>query len=119
MPYFFSDFGLAQTVVSVKEPCGVVATSPYQLVGWMANDGGVLIDAKNNGNTTIALIQCQGRNNRSLGLVDVECNNGREIIFRCVMDTESDNLVVSLFFRQEETTFIFELEGIIPISLLF
>ena len=71
----------------------------------MPTDGGVFIDARNNGNMTIPWIQCRGRNNYwRLGELVVECSNMDEIIL--LWDTKRRNLIVGIRFRQMAKTFI-------------
>ena len=78
----------------------------------MPTDGGVFIDARNNGNMTIPWIQCRGRNNHwRLGELVVECSNMDEIIL--LWDTKRRNLIVGILFRQMATRFNFTVEGIL------
>ena len=97
------------TDVIIRAPCGFVAKAEHELNEWMPNDGGVFINAKDNGNS---LIQCKRTNNWTLGVLAVKCHDRNKIVLRCVMDAKCSGLMVHLVFRQMETTFFFTIKGI-------
>ena len=68
------------TDVIIRAQCEFVAKAEHELNEWMPNDGGVFINAKDNGNATISLIQCKRTNNWTLGVLAVKCHDRNKIV---------------------------------------